>query len=190
MLRFIEYSGNIDRTAMEISIHPMLRFINATPQAVTTLWSFQYIPCYGLSNWPEHSCWLYKISIHPMLRFIFHIPRTTIPILDFNTSHVTVYRISGCYLYGCWTISIHPMLRFIGKILVMYGRNNTISIHPMLRFISITSTARISSDSNFNTSHVTVYHLYEIAVIFATSISIHPMLRFIGNQGIFHCNRT
>ena len=111
----------------------------------------------------------------------------------------------------CIRISIHPMLRFITpeekliniirifQYIPCYGLSNIpeISIELQWKFqyipcygLSMLRPRLSLPFDHFNTSHVTVYHLYEIAVIFATSISIHPMLRFIGNQGIFHCNRT
>ena len=76
----------------------------------------------------------------------------------FNTSHVTVYHHAGV---GSWfrsQISIHPMLRFIFPALHCIIIARRISIHPMLRFISYRW--------NF--------------VCFCGVISIHPMLRFIG----------
>ena len=36
-----------------ISIHPMLRFILTTCPGISYKISFQYIPCYGLSDWTE-----------------------------------------------------------------------------------------------------------------------------------------
>ena len=53
-----------------ISIHPMLRFINATALTSLLYLSFQYIPCYGLS----------------LIRWTWRLT-----IWNFNTSHVTVY---------------------------------------------------------------------------------------------------
>ena len=75
-----------------ISIHPMLRFISIEDAEVTTLNGFQYIPCYGLS----------KIQV---IR--------TMTVMNFNTSHVTVYPRAANVLRRYTPISIHPMLRFI-----------------------------------------------------------------------------
>ena len=72
----------------------MLRFIEvlSTKTDVTPL--FQYIPCYGLSDYDRAP------------------PDGNV---DFNTSHVTVYRNHWRYIYGQNEISIHPMLRFIKR---------------------------------------------------------------------------
>ena len=77
--------------------------------------SFQYIPCYGLSG--------RQVKEGEIL-------------LDFNTSHVTVYR----------------MLRNGGL------KGDPISIHPMLRFIML-GVLKCITKLHFNTSHVTVYHI-------------------------------
>ena len=61
----------IDYHYIKISIHPMLRFIGSG------CWNL----CIGL-----------YISIHPMLRFIARRGHCPIYVLNFNTSHVTVYQ--------------------------------------------------------------------------------------------------
>ena len=134
----------------------MLRFIWFWKLQVGMISLFQYIPCYGLSGTSFAMVADSDISIHPMLRFIkyrylFLLPTywfQYIPcyglsitmkwkngrLLNFNTSHVTVY-----------------LRRIIG-----IEVRKRISIHPMLRFIYIF----IFTDffrQHFNTSHVTVY---------------------------------
>ena len=76
----------------EISIHPMLLFIDKTIRELRTHVIFQYIPCYCLSV--QELCLLVYvgISIHPMLLFICYF--------------LTIQRTSNI-------ISIHPMLLFI-----------------------------------------------------------------------------
>ena len=54
---------------------------------------------------------------------------------DFNTSHVTVYRIA----------------------FILGNEVSVISIHPMLRFIDYGAPTMRKRFFNFNTSHVTVY---------------------------------
>ena len=91
MLRFI-CTGYIQRNACYvISIHPMLRFITIPWKYAKLAERFQYIPCYGLSNWVICNGCHYGISIHPMLRFILLGSYSVISLNNFNTSHVTVY---------------------------------------------------------------------------------------------------
>ena len=54
---------------------------------------FQYIPCYGLSSRSVTRGAIFLISIHPMLRFIKLFVAVKVWYPNFNTSHVTVYRI-------------------------------------------------------------------------------------------------
>ena len=94
MLRFI-CTGYIQRNACYvISIHPMLRFITIPWKYAKLAERFQYIPCYGLSQTCLHLRNHQNISIHPMLRFITTQERCRSLSLNFNTSHVTVYRYS------------------------------------------------------------------------------------------------
>ena len=70
MLRFIWEEDGMMTYACFISIHPMLRFIVWPEPTHGPADRFQYIPCYGLS----------ELSPDAQLR-----------LLNFNTSHVTVY---------------------------------------------------------------------------------------------------
>ena len=92
-----------------------------------------------------------------MLRFIRLRHILVRQLLNFNTSHVTVYRFRR--LQKTWrnAISIHPMLRFINSVQQICWKSKLISIHPMLRFIPYFFTVDT----------------------FLSNISIHPMLRFI-----------
>ena len=65
------YSVEICQAGRKISIHPMLRFILNCDILINSSFSFQYIPCYGLST---------------LARILSKREN------DFNTSHVTVYR--------------------------------------------------------------------------------------------------
>ena len=119
---------------------------------------FQYIPCYGLSK-----------SLHLFCSFCINFNTSHVTVYRrshakphpcqnyFNTSHVTVYHYSPHWLQGTLHISIHPMLRFI-----------------RMRCLFL------SNKCYFNTSHVTVYPQILTAHITRSTISIHPMLRFIG----------
>ena len=124
-------------TSLFISIHLMLLFIRD-------------------SLWRGSGC--DYISIHLMLLFISKIRGTGTGDIDFNTSHVTVYRCFfrhvshtnvifqyiSCYcLSGYWheysnkyRISIHLMLLFITQNHHSSGGLNRISIHLMLLFIN------------------------------------------------------
>ena len=70
-----------------------------------------------------------------MLLFIFPLLKSDAVCTDFNTSHVTVYRIHTC---SC-------------------GMETDISIHLMLLFITVPAFSECIEEY-FNTSHVTVYH--------------------------------
>ena len=134
----------------------MLLFIIYQPICFYLFFWFQYISCYCLSLCFVVSTFPRFISIHLMLLFIYRHKQRTSKTLrfqyiscyclsfilmghtgiepDFNTSHVTVYRV------GLNTLSV----------------NVNISIHLMLLFI-LTRTFVPSLKNNFNTSHVTVY---------------------------------
>ena len=83
---------------------------------------------------------------------LFHL------MLNFNTSHVTVYPIIQTVVPGCTIISIHLMLLFISGQQIEGG------------FFS-----------HFNTSHVTVYQVQMEQNPRSSRISIHLMLLFIDN---------
>ena len=115
MLRFIAIFAHSPLEIHRISIHPMLRFILSLYAFVSLCSSFQYIPCYGLSNRERYNRWCEcsfqyipcyglsrtgifpdgrrkLISIHPMLRFIANgVATAESTTYNFNTSHVTVY---------------------------------------------------------------------------------------------------
>ena len=70
------------------------------------------------------------------------------------------------------------MLLFITDERIFFEINSHISIHLMLLFISMFAFSH-EKQSNFNTSHVTVYH-WQIYLLFSVNkISIHLMLLFI-----------
>ena len=182
MLRFISCNNCKTAFLIIISIHLMLRFINqATPTQLSSA-TFQYISCYGL-------------SCNQVDSFIAEY--------HFNTSHVTVYLLTFCALFGRIPISIHLMLRFIRMYIMSWKRISKISIHLMLRFIPIFPlhrpypyqisihlmlrfigwcSGRFSGWLYFNTSHVTVYLLTFCALFGRIPISIHLMLRFIVSE--------
>ena len=97
----------------------------------------------------------------------------------FNTSHVTVYHWNTICSMCRHRISIHLMLRFIGT-----GQDikdpldtdfNTSHVTVYQRGKCVTGIMR----SNFNTSHVTVYRDLWDTKVGGILISIHLMLRFI-----------
>ena len=82
------------KTALVISIHLMLRFIQMFLLSVQLFQPFQYISCYGLSASVLQSQTLYH---------------------DFNTSHVTVYRQIRAAPFGMWIfqyISCYGLSRY------------------------------------------------------------------------------
>ena len=105
---------HINKLSISISIHPMLLFICIICGEMFEPRTFQYIPCYCLSS----------VRLLPCL-FLQH----------FNTSHVTVYRISH------------------GEILWKKEHFNTSHVTVYLAGIF----EDWSNAVHFNTSHVTVY---------------------------------
>ena len=77
-----------------ISIHLMLLFIGLFNLATKGCDSFQYISCYCLSNSSDSYDHGTDISIHLMLLFISFGGFITVSRSYFNTSHVTVYRLT------------------------------------------------------------------------------------------------
>ena len=96
----------------------------------------------------------------------------------FNTSHVTVYPLQLCTALGPSLISIHLMLLFIASALFLLPPFGIISIHLMLLFIKV-ENPKIREETHFNTSHVTVYLYAGVSDPEVSSISIHLMLLFI-----------
>ena len=100
----------------QVSIHLMLLFIINTTMIYAKVSEFQYISCYSLSLMFKNSNGDNYVSIHLMLLFILIGPQETIPFMPvsihlmllfilgqkttdrtdgcFNTSHVTLYRLS------------------------------------------------------------------------------------------------
>ena len=116
MLRFIVQQQSESMRMERISIHPMLRFIKPTPRNGDAMMIFQYIPCYGLSyRGGRPAVIISKFQYIPCyglsrprdrnnyaLREFQYIPCYGLSIeknleieirTNFNTSHVTVYRI-------------------------------------------------------------------------------------------------
>ena len=105
---------SFSKTSISISIHLMLLFIGGKNKAFRFVPRFQYISCYCLSSLATGRKHLKDISIHLMLllitgvvpegeevtKFSIHLMLLFIRIssalinfkIDFNTSHVTVYR--------------------------------------------------------------------------------------------------
>ena len=87
-------SSRPDTGRTEISIHLMLLFIYSAGDKVYKFGSFQYISCYCLSLTRLFFTNSANISIHLMLLFIAGEVNSIADLMDFNTSHVTVYPIS------------------------------------------------------------------------------------------------
>ena len=105
-------------------------------------------------------------------------------LLNFNTSHVTVYPYWKITSYYLSLISIHLMLLFICGTVTGHDRCHQISIHLMLLFIC-RMVSNLDNWIYFNTSHVTVYPYWKITSYYLSLISIHLMLLFI--LAFFHC---
>ena len=101
---------------------------------------FQYISCYGLS-------FFFSLIRFTLVNFnTSHVtvyrnlsPPSQVQPCNFNTSHVTVYPLICSILSSGNFISIHLMLRFISFALLHPHDSFYISIHLMLRFISPTA---------------------------------------------------
>ena len=137
MLRFILCILRKTLSDFSISIHPMLRFIINQNGCNDPFWSFQYIPCYGLSR---------------------AAPPVLIKACNFNTSHVTVYRSVADPQSRQFFISIHPMLRFILDT-DRYSENGTKFQYIPCYGLSGRQVKEGEILLDFNTSHVTVYRL-------------------------------
>ena len=134
-----------------------------------------------------------------MLLFII-IPASFAPrFVNFNTSHVTVYRrhtgndhpVSEFQYISCYClsiritipfystkISIHLMLLFIG--FALYESGNTMVFQYISCYcLSLYQHSWMCLHQDFNTSHVTVYQGYHKAGKEVWDISIHLMLLFI-----------
>ena len=92
MLLFIAWFRFHCKKKQNISIHLMLLFISDIPSSSAMYVKFQYISCYCLSLKGFANLMRYlKISIHLMLLFIAFDSICKTYIMNFNTSHVTVY---------------------------------------------------------------------------------------------------
>ena len=131
MLLFIGWNLCICAPGRRISIHLMLLFIAQSRYKTYEVYWFQYISCYCLSFAvivPDSR--FNFISIHLMLVFIFFCYYRSSDYCHFNTSHVTVYRISANSGKPHYAISIHLMLLFIRNVI-----NNVINLN-IFQYIS------------------------------------------------------
>ena len=116
----------------------MLRFILAPQEHNYCQQQFQYIPCYGLSlHWhcrPTSRQQFQYIPCYGLSAFMY-ASVNKLPSFQYIPCYGLSWAVRTA-TSGAWLISIHPMLRFI-------------IIGP--------ASAVIAAD--FNTSHVTVYHV-------------------------------
>ena len=136
MLLFIDVFWHFADLICGISIHLMLLFISTTDSTPSCVSWFQYISCYCLSQ---------KAPYKTVQAVDFNTSHVTVyrafqhffwfNAVYFNTSHVTVYRKSFGVQDPGSIISIHLMLLFIIFNTYEIRRTITISIHLMLLFI-------------------------------------------------------
>ena len=112
----------------------------------------------------------------------FLCSRNVIVGSNFNTSHVTVYHREQHWsaLFHCYFNTSHvTVYRTLSKRYSLHRSNfNTSHVTVYLHRIHTKKCLLC----NFNTSHVTVYH-YSVEICQAgRKISIHPMLRFIPHR--------
>ena len=141
--------------------------------------SFQYISCYCLSSVIQvdrfHASSFQYISCY-CLSYLRHVYSHL--SLNFNTSHVTVYRYHSTSFFFATFISIHLMLLFIKeqKAEEIYLKLfQYISCYCLSHFLLLVQMQLF----NFNTSHVTVYLDSNHVLNCPSNISIHLMLLFI-----------
>ena len=152
------YSVEICQAGRKISIHPMLRFIRYIPSNCSSSCEFQYIPCYGLSEWPPflfsvlHYFNTSHVTVYPGWQDFLQLS-----LFHFNTSHVTVYLpvlmplfpLIGSFQYiPCYGLSQY----FLDCVNHRWHFNTShVTVYP---FRSRTLEVLLCY---FNTSHVTVY---------------------------------
>ena len=96
-----------------ISIHLMLLFIQDLLLSLLNIIEFQYISCYCLSAKTRIMMHLIDFNTSHVTVYQWLQLRLNTKLIDFNTSHVTVYQQQRlCYWCICF-ISIHLMLLFI-----------------------------------------------------------------------------
>ena len=184
-----------------ISIHLMLLFIVLQQRMYSLPLLFQYISCYCLSdNIYCKQNYGRGISIHLMLLFILLDRHALTVDIDFNTSHVTVYRIAG-KIYGfvsafqyisCYCLSeigapcLTGSSNFNTSHVTVYRTTRDIFVDSSVDFNTshVTVYQHLESASRtektyFNTSHVTVYRRHWNKPCQKVQISIHLMLLFI-----------
>ena len=114
-----------------------------------------------------------------MLLFIWMLSAHLLEKLDFNTSHVTVYRFF-------WLIHHRIQINFNTSHVTVYrsfggfitvSRSYFNTSHVTVYRFSTLSMPPVSMD--FNTSHVTVYPFFLCIYLCHSLISIHLMLLFI-----------
>ena len=140
---------------------------------------FQYISCYCLSHHPSRCSRLYN-HFNTSHVTVYHIRNTRddMNLLNFNTSHVTVYPYWKITSYYLSLISIHLMLLFI---LAFFHCFSAPSLFQYISCYCLSKDKREPQQvqTDFNTSHVTVYLKINNAFSKFHNISIHLMLLFI-----------
>ena len=100
------------------------------------------------------------------------------PLVYFNTSHVTVYQFPNIFPIGR---HINFNTSHVTVYQLAHGGYNAACLFQYISCycLSYTQAVRNAVDRNFNTSHVTVYPRPHTTVLRYTVISIHLMLLFI-----------
>ena len=135
MLLFIGYGEQELDTVIFVSIHLMLLFIRVKKDGGYEVIVFQYISCYSLSA---------------------HRTEPQASRSSFNTSHVTLYRISKEDQEWLSRVSIHLMLLFISLEAVKTATTTAFQ-YISCYSLSTGSGEQIPKHQCFNTSHVTLY---------------------------------
>ena len=92
MLLFIESYDHNANGNRNISIHPMLLFITIHTHFIKILWTFQYIPCYCLSDFDlDHGTSDEYFNTSHVTVYLSLTLYSIATFFHFNTSHVTVY---------------------------------------------------------------------------------------------------
>ena len=131
---------------------------------------FQYISCYCLSNQElQYLSYLSHFNTSHVTVYLLGLKTESEMLTNFNTSHVTVYQKSKTHNVCIYRISIHLMLLFIT---VSVGFASLVNKFQYISCYCLsTSTMKsIKRNTNFNTSHVTVY-LFKSIVLYYISIA-------------------
>ena len=139
---------------MNVSIHHMLLFIMALSGILCTVFTFQYITCYSLSDGTSHLggvAILFQYITCYSLSFRWELHSVTVFLFQYITCYSLSYFSAGQSQLR--QVSIHHMLLFIRAPI---GRNR----HPHLfQYITCYSLSRYSVCALADSPQVSIHHM-------------------------------